>query len=95
MTYLPYLYLVLLMLLSTPARAHDFYEYDCCSDRDCAPVDRATVVEGPNGYEVPSLGLTVPYGDSRHRVSQDGDYHLCVSPNTGRLLCIYAPLGGV
>lgn len=80
------------MFVGTSARAHDWYEYSCCSDRDCAPLAEGTVVEGPAGYEIPSTGETIPYFDPRIRKlwSPDGKFHRCHRPD-GTTRCLYTP----
>lgn len=84
--------------LSVPAigqHLHDpndpghWYDPECCSLRDCAPVQDVNVEQVQGGYQVeirpgqhPMVGLGVSefveHGDQRIRVSQDADYHACV-----------------
>jgi len=86
----------LLLLATIPALAHSFYDYDCCSDNDCAPLPDGAVVEGPNGYEVDMNGnhYSVAYGDPRIRGSADRNFHGCEFPK-GQLRCLYTPGRGV
>lgn len=78
------------------ARGHDFYEYRCCSDRDCRPVAEDAISEGPNGYVVKATGEVIPYNDKRIRQSPDQFFHWCSvggKPDS-RTLCIYVPNRG-
>jgi hypothetical protein len=79
------------------------YDPACCSDYDCAPIPARSVTLTPTGWRVqvapgehrfaPAGGLddVVPFGDPRIRRSGDGGWHVCISPVTGRLLCVYEP----
>lgn len=83
------------------------YEYACCGGNDCAPVRPEQVRVTRAGYVVtvppgshPQVGpdahtltVTIPYDGVKP--SQDGDYHLCLSASDKRVLCFYAPPGGV
>lgn len=99
----------LLCLVGFQAVAHSWYDYDCCSDRDCQAIsaDRVTITD--EGYRVTledgdhlmvsgTFSGMILHGDEDIRPSQDGQYHACVSaPAMGSgiqmLLCLYAPLG--
>jgi hypothetical protein len=91
------------------ARAHGWYDYSCCSERDCAAaVSKDAVVETREGYRVtlragshpsfPPGAATrvyfVPHGDPRIKNSRDEDFHPCVPPATMNLICLYRPPGG-
>jgi len=93
-------------LAATAARAHSFYEWECCGGGpmgDCAPIPEHAVRAGKGGYlvtirpgehplvkEAPVSGF-VPYSEAR--VSQDSEFHACIV--AGALKCLYAPQGGV
>lgn len=76
-----WLAVVLLGLVSPPAQAHEWYPWDCCHGKDCAPVDRIEYLKSGgmrlhatiNGeravVEVPRGFLLLP--------SQDGRAHVC------------------
>jgi hypothetical protein len=87
---------LLLPLLLHPV--HDFYERECCSDRDCAPLELAEVPrEVAGGFQLPD-GRHIPYATLRP--SPDGRWHLCEVKSPApkgqrKLLCVYAPIGGV
>jgi hypothetical protein len=78
--------LSLVTALSLNHMAHSWYPQECCSDRDCAPVEDVEVVEG--GYR--TQGLFVPSG--RARPSLDARYHLCRYHNY--VICFFVPLNG-
>lgn len=67
--------------------AHSFYSQECCSDRDCAPVEDGLVTERPDGYHYKHY--TFPYQDKRVKLSPDGRYHVCQNPYN--VFCIYVP----
>jgi hypothetical protein len=79
------------LVMAGPAGAHHWYDADCCSDRDCAPIaaDRVSAVDG--GYlvelEAGDHPMVVrptsrwfPFDHPKLRPSQDGDWHVCVMP---------------
>lgn len=85
--------MVVLLLWSMPGHAHDWYPYQCCSDKDCRPVSASAIRTGPHGYVINASGETVGYGDSRVRTSPDDDYHWCNAGGTekGRTICLFVP----
>lgn len=87
-----------LWVLSRTAHAHDWYPWECCSDKDCEvlPLERVTVE--PDGYHLPN-GAVVPHNKIRY--SPDGRYHWCRYGGTGGLIrpsgqqaCLWVPGGG-
>lgn len=86
-------------LLLHAAEAHDWYEKDCCHDRDCAPLADGSIVETKHGFIVPS-GELILYGDFRLKQSRDYRFHWCrLAGEGGRhpqervtmTLCLYVP----
>lgn len=85
----------------SPARAHEWYPPECCSDRDCwiagvggaEPEPRST----PSGWVLHD-GTLVPYHEARP--SPDGRFHVCRHGGSvqgaviraGRV-CLWAPQG--
>lgn len=68
------------------ARAHGWYDADCCSTTDCFPVRPEAVLEIEGGWKYLPTG--VEFKDkSRIRPSKDRNFHVCIS--NGRPLCIY------
>lgn len=74
-----------------------WYDYDCCSARDCAPVamtpenftvtEQGIYIELPKGaHPLLTDGGTEPtfyeWGNPKIRVSQDEHWHVCVSEAT-------------
>lgn len=90
-------------LLAPPARAHEWYDAVCCSDRDCAAVVPSSVTATAEGWLVyleagqhPMLGTkpvreVVPYASGKVRQSGDMDFHVCLSPGAVTLRCLYVP----
>lgn len=79
-------------LLPTSAKAHSWYDKECCSGDDCAPVADGGIKEGPGGYTLPD-GNLLPYGDKRIRQSVDHQFHWChINAAT---YCLYVPGRGI
>jgi hypothetical protein len=73
------------------ALPHSWYDAECCSDRDCAPITYAPRPL-PGGSYLLNTGEVVEPG--RVKWSRDEHYHLCRSPNTGQIYCLYIPPQG-
>ena len=84
---------ILIVAFMLNARAHGWYEWECCSDSDCAPFAPDDAVTTPQGYRIKGT-WTVPYDAPQIRPSHDHDYHLCEYPK-GTVRCLYVPAGGV
>lgn len=82
--------------------AHDFYDPECCSGQDCAPVEKVQMVagalyNGPPGQAdtLPVMVVTTRHGtvavprNMKIRPSPDGRMHACILND--RLICIYLP----
>ena len=82
----------LLALIVTPALSHSWYPSECCSERDCRELQPAEYRETPAGYVLWD-GRVIPYGSTRP--SPDGKPHLCERLIDKRVLCFFAPQGGV
>lgn len=83
---------LMLAILVGPAKAHSWYPYICCANRDCAPVITAQVV--PDGMVVTTQHGTVFIPASfPYRESQDGQMHACIQKENGetKLLCAFRP----
>lgn len=91
-----------LIVLASRARAHSFYDQECCSGQDCAPVEKVEYVagalyNGPPGQvdPLPVMVVTTRHGmaavprNMKVRPSPDGRLHACIL--NGRLICIYVP----
>ena len=91
---------IILVVSAIRSDAHEWYDPECCSGQDCAPVAREHVVATPDGWQVrlkpgehPNtrfpVDRTLPYTSPQVRHSQDSDFHACVLGGT--LLCLYVP----
>ena len=65
------------------------YGLECCSDRDCAPIPEKNVKPIEGGNYLLNTGEIV--GPDKIKRSQDEDYHLCRSPHSGHIFCLYVP----
>jgi hypothetical protein len=100
MTMLAYTMLVLMIIvLASTARAHSWYEPECCDTRDCEALLPEQVKVTPEGYVTPD-GELIRFDEAR--VSADKDFHWCkyqrdstkvIQPFEKRK-CFYAPVGG-
>lgn len=90
--------LLAILLTSTSAMAHSFYEPSCCSNRDCAPIPAGDVKATPDGWQIVLTGEVIKYGSYRVKDSPDGAFHRCaMSANftaQGHTLCLYVPPHG-
>jgi hypothetical protein len=73
--------------LVVAAQAHSWYPANCCSDRDCAPLDQSRVRPTSEGYFIDEVHF-IPH--ARVMIPFDGEYHGCFS-STGVLVCFFAP----
>jgi hypothetical protein len=76
-----------------PVHAHDWYPFECCSDRDCAPLDTAEVDEKPEGFTIKSTGEFIDR--SKARFAPDGQFHICRYPASKLIICFFQPNRGV
>ncbi len=71
------------------ARSHSFYPVDCCSNRDCSPLDPARISPAPGGYRVDGDHFVA---EKDARPSPDKHYHGCFPIATPwQLKCFWAP----
>lgn len=90
-----------LLISIKTGRAHHWYDPECCSGRDCFPVE-AQVIVLPNGsYFIPLTQETFAHPDSadhpRARWSKDNRFHRCTANgdrNALASLCLYVPPPG-
>lgn len=79
------------LLLTTPAWAHGWYPRECCSDRDCAPLNASHVKESGLGYLL-DTGEFIER--KKAKFSPDEDFHICRFPSGG-LICFFVPNRGL
>lgn len=80
--------------LSLVVPIHSWYDYDCCSDNDCAPVI-SKVNTGKDWLITTKHGtVAVPYNQAK-RPSQDDEEHLCFRIDGDKVFiyCYYVPSG--
>lgn len=88
----------------SPARAHSFYPWECCSSQDCWPMGRDADAREPDPLPTASGwllqdGSFVPYAATRP--SPDGRFHVCRrgAQRSGEIItpytqppCLWAPV---
>lgn len=89
------------------AKAHDWYEIECCDTRDCRPI--SGMKDGVAWSEIQDMGThylwtsaisgkthKIPSGDPRVRSSRDGFFHGCEVtgdiPPDSHARCLYVPV---
>jgi hypothetical protein len=86
--------------LPEPASAHDWYPVECCSDKDCAPIDgNADVSATAEGWVVQATGEVIAYDDRRIRMTPrdvGNSFHRCTMGGLpeGRTICLFVPALG-
>lgn len=79
------------------ARAHDWYDRDCCDAKDCRPSPVGEITLVPGGYEYRQEGTGPVHffkiGDPKIRNSQDNRFHACPILYQQIPRCIYVPGG--
>ncbi len=93
---------LVLAVLASMARAHDFYPIECCSGQDCAPVEKVEMVAGATfagalGFvpALPVMVVTTKHGTAAvppnlmPKQSPDAQMHACV--HLGKLICLFLP----
>lgn len=77
--------------------SHDWYDYDCCSDKDCRQLLESEIHITEDGYLVETNHWLVPFDSKLLRTSKDGKFHGCFragDDRKGELLCLYVPSQG-
>jgi hypothetical protein len=82
----------------THALAHSWYPWECCSDRDCFPVEARDVRGVPGGWMLQD-GTFIAFREARP--SPDQNFHVCRREDgKGALIrlhekpaCFWAPVG--
>jgi hypothetical protein len=89
--------LLAIMLVCTPAIAHDWYPSECCGGQDCAIATVTFVASDPK--ELPHMMVETHDANGNHvamvpsdfqvRESKDGNWHACFVLN--QLFCLFGP----
>lgn len=106
MKYLRAIIICLFFGVPLSAHSHSWYDKECCSDQDCAPVLRIdTHPEGDLMTTIHGTVLVRKTENYNKRPSKDDNYHVCQRPPGGfgfdyhddhvgpynRIICIYYP----
>jgi hypothetical protein len=81
-------------LLIHAARAHSWYDPECCSDQDCFPVEVDDVIETAEGWKHLPTGTV--FSKEQVKPSKDNRFHVCIGNkphDMGRAYCIYVLQG--
>lgn len=95
---------LILAFMSGPALSHEAYDYRCCGERDCGPIDDKYVFETPEAvtFRIPPGAHPMWPADkpnflvveiARARVEHrrlDGRWHVCINGALD-VLCAYPP----
>ena len=94
---------IFLLLSTTVAFGHGWYDPECCHDQDCAPVTKTELVPGFAYAGIAGLGKPQPptlWVTTRHgraavpqslipKQSKDNNAHACI--REGKVICYYLP----
>ncbi|MGE5509901.1 MAG: hypothetical protein ACM31O_01465 [Bacteroidota bacterium] len=100
-----FIFIMMLIGLFSPAKAHDWYPIECCAGYDCAPVDKSVMAGGPyragmlplTPSEMPTMVVTTRNGtapvtaETSRRESKDNRLHACI--RDGKVVCLFVPPG--
>lgn len=94
-----FLFVSALVVLSSAARTHEWYPYECCAGGDCYAISPNEIEGLPDGsWKIKATGeiFAGPNANSLRKVrfSPDGGFHRC-SRNRDRKaasLCLFIPL---
>jgi hypothetical protein len=80
--------------LCSPAGGHSWYPQECCSGRDCAPVEKINWLvlanDGlPQLVVTSAIGTAVIPHDMPERGSKDGRMHVCIQDVWA--ICLFIP----
>jgi hypothetical protein len=88
------IFVLVLLLLTGSAAAHEGYDPDCCNERHCHPVPDGMVKETERFIFVPGYA-PVPKISPKARWSHDAHDHLCTSDDGQILYCVYRAQRGM
>jgi hypothetical protein len=69
---------IAIIAMSSLATAHEWHPTECCSNMDCAPVERVEIM--PDGFQrlTSRVGTTVVPASFPRRPSSDNQMHICM-----------------
>ena len=73
------IFLLISIAFHGKAASHSFYDIECCSNKDCAPV--TLMQKHPDGDVMTTMHGTVlvkPTDRFSRKVSPDGEFHVCM-----------------
>jgi len=87
--------MVLFACAPTIVSGHNWYDADCCSDKDCFPAANVVYYSYDHSYTADVHGRHVRVGPEVKKLpSRDGGYHACLRDRPGmpvRVKCWYVP----
>ena len=86
---------VAILATTIPAKAHDWYPQECCSNKDCAPAYSIKHIDHRNIQATTKFGTAI-FGKHQIRPSKDCQYHACMrqhwTDKTTRYgVCLFVP----
>ena len=88
--------LVAALLTASAATAHEWYPRECCSEMDCAPVERVEALPDGSEQVTSRVGTTVVPASFPRQPSPDDQMHICMvrySHLDGmRPVCFFVPM---
>jgi hypothetical protein len=76
----------------SPVNGHNWYDPECCSDRDCFPVPGKQLADGRYLFLV--LDIEYIKTEAEIRPSRDENFHACQPAHKKEPVCFYAPRAG-
>jgi hypothetical protein len=87
---------IAMLVAPSAATAHDWYPRECCSNVDCAPVERIEPMPDGSQLLTSKVGTTVVPASFPRRQSPDHQMHICMVRYSHyddmRPVCLFVPL---
>lgn len=86
--------------MKSEAHSHEWYDQECCSDKDCAPVEEIKFGTDSDGNGIVSVRTKHGFVEGKLknisiRPSKDDEYHAClILYHQAVIRCLYVPAGG-
>ena len=80
-----------LLALCSTGNAHDWYDFECCADKDCEETTKVIEIRG--GYLIVETKEWIGPRDPKVRLSKDQDFHRCRmgEAKSSSTRCLYVP----